>query len=133
MTLWGASMNQTRSMCLLVALFIGAYSSTAGAQMTAQMRASTLLGHCTKSSEPDGFCLGYMEAALDFITEYQLWMTLNRYEYPPKDKPICVSSRLPAREAANVFVGWMKSHDVGWTAANAGVGDAVRNAYACKK
>ena len=118
---------------LLVAFFLGVYSSTAGAAMMDQMRSATLLEHCTKSFEPDGFCLGYMEAALDFITEYQLWMTLNRYEYPPKDKPICVSSRLPAREAANVFVGWMKSHDVGWTAANAAVGDALRDAYACKK
>ena len=120
-----------------VAFFIGMYSSIANAQM----RAATLFEHCTKSSEPDGICLGYMEAALDFITEYQLWMTLNKYEYPPGDKPICVTTRTPAKEAANIFVLWMKTHTndaigivpIGMSAANAAAGDALRDAYACKK
>jgi hypothetical protein len=75
-----------------------------------------------------------MEAALDFITEYQLWLTLNKYDYPPKDKPICIKDQTPPREAAVAFIVWMKAHgDIGWTAANAAVGDALREAYACKK
>lgn len=34
-----------------------------------------------------------MESALDFIQVYQLWLTMNRYEFPVGEKAICV---LPA-------------------------------------
>jgi hypothetical protein len=30
-----------------------------------------------------------MESALDFITNYQLWLSVNRYDFPPGEKPIC--------------------------------------------
>jgi hypothetical protein len=97
------------------------------------MRAATLYEHCNGPNNPDEFCLGYMEAALDFITEYQLWLTMNHYEYPPKDRPICVSTSTSAIQTATFFVAWMRTHqNVGLDAANAVVGDAVRDAYACK-
>ena len=117
-------------MSLLVGLFFAVACSSAA---NGQMRASALLEHCSKSSEPDGICLGYMEAALDFITEYQLWMTLRRFEFPPNDKAICITTATSPRQAANFFINWMNTHDVGWTAANAAVGDALRDAYRCKK
>jgi hypothetical protein len=114
---------------LAVAFALGTWSCA-----NAQMRASMLYEHCAGPNNPDELCLGYMDAALDFITEYQLWLTMNNYEYPPKDRPICVLSSTSSIQAATFFVAWMRTHEnVGGEAANAVVGDALRDAHACKK
>lgn len=49
-----------------------------------------ILAHCsTNRSAPDDYCIGYMESALDFITNYQVWLSLNRYDFPPGERPGC--------------------------------------------
>jgi Rap1a immunity proteins len=96
------------------------------------MHATTLLERCYGAQKPDGICLGYMEAALDFMTEYQLWLTMNRYDLPPDDRVLCVTNDTSPYRAAAVFVAWMQRHnDV--RAANAAVGDAISEAFACTK
>lgn len=49
-----------------------------------------LLAHCSADhGAPDNYCIGYMDAALDFITNYQVWLSLNRYDFPPGEKLSC--------------------------------------------
>src|SRR5438270_10562978 len=102
-------------------------------QLNAQMRASSLIEHCYGPGKPDSFCLGYMEASLDFITEYQLWLTLNKYDYPPSDGPVCVETGKSPYAVAAAFVAWVQRHPNDLIAANAAVGGAIREAFACKR
>jgi hypothetical protein len=98
-----------------------------------QIIASALIEHCAGPNRPDGICLGYMEAALDFITEYQLWLLFNGYKFPPGDKSLCVEGDTSAYNVAAVFVAWMQRHQDGWRPASAVAGDAIREAFACRK
>ena len=42
-----------------------------------------LLDHCAaKQGAPDDFCIGYMEASINFISTYQSWLSLNHYHFP---------------------------------------------------
>lgn len=99
----------------------------------ADIRTSTLMEHCSGPGKPDGMCLGYMEAALDFIVEYQLWLGMKGYDFPPSDRAVCIFTGHPALDVATTFVAWVLRHpSVADQRAAVVVGDSIREAFPCK-
>ena len=124
-----ANAIQTRILRGSILAMIGLAGINA-AHATDRYSTQSLYQHCRVR---DAFCSGYMEATLDFVIEYQVWLTINKYDLPPGDSLLSCISPPTAENLTTTFVAYVELHrtDVGEWADDV-VRLAAAKAFPCK-
>jgi hypothetical protein len=78
-------------------LAISAATERLGAQSFDKV--DDILAHCSGPQGPDEYCRGYITGVVDILGDYNLWLSMNKYDFPAGDGVFCLPLPLKVEDA----------------------------------
>ena len=123
-------MKRLRVFTILWLLIFAQSGYARGEDVAINVSTPILLHHCSANQgAPDDFCIGYMEASINFIFFYHFWLMINKYDFPEKE--VCFPTDMTSIKAVYALRKYVAQKGLAMEDAMATLLKAFAEAFPC--